>query len=160
MRKYRLLKLLVLSLLCHRDMHGYMIIKEVQRRTEGLWKPAPGTIYPLLAELELDGLVNKRKEVLGSRVRYSYSITLKGIKLLKVYAHRLRLVFEALASLMKHVEDELERKKVVVSNEDEWLLEKLYREREILGVIRRHVDDRIREIDEIIAKMGKRNEGS
>jgi DNA-binding PadR family transcriptional regulator len=38
-------------------MHGYEIIGELSDRTEGLWRPSPGSIYPTLQLLEDEGLV-------------------------------------------------------------------------------------------------------
>jgi DNA-binding PadR family transcriptional regulator len=47
----------VLALLAERPMHGYEMIKEVEERTGGIWKPSAGSIYPTLALLEDEGLV-------------------------------------------------------------------------------------------------------
>jgi Transcriptional regulator PadR-like family len=33
-------------------MHGYEIIHELEARTDGLWRPSPGSIYPTLQLLE------------------------------------------------------------------------------------------------------------
>lgn len=41
----------ILHLLTMESMHGYQIIKELERRTNGLYKPSAGTIYPALQEL-------------------------------------------------------------------------------------------------------------
>jgi len=38
-------------------MHGYEIIAELGERTDGLWRPSPGSIYPTLALLEDEGYV-------------------------------------------------------------------------------------------------------
>ncbi len=38
-------------------MHGYEIIREIEQRTEGVWKPSPGSVYPTLQMLEEEGLV-------------------------------------------------------------------------------------------------------
>ena len=37
--------------------NGYQLIQEIERRTEGLWKPSPGSVYPALQQLEDEGLV-------------------------------------------------------------------------------------------------------
>src|ERR687889_266882 len=47
----------VLALLDERPMHGYEMIKEIEERTGGIWKPSAGSIYPTLALLEDEGLV-------------------------------------------------------------------------------------------------------
>ena len=38
-------------------MHGYQLIQEIDERSDGLWHPSPGAIYPALALLEDEGLV-------------------------------------------------------------------------------------------------------
>ena len=42
----------VLELLDGKSMSGMEIMGELERRTNGLWKPSPGSIYPLLAWLK------------------------------------------------------------------------------------------------------------
>jgi DNA-binding PadR family transcriptional regulator len=48
----------VLALLAERPMHGYEIIGELAERTDGMWKPSPGSVYPTLQMLEEEGLVS------------------------------------------------------------------------------------------------------
>ncbi len=47
----------VLALLAEQPMHGYQIIQEIAERTDGVWRPSPGSVYPTLAQLEDEGLV-------------------------------------------------------------------------------------------------------
>ncbi|MGH9150306.1 MAG: PadR family transcriptional regulator [Acidimicrobiales bacterium] len=47
----------VLELLGERPMHGYEIIREVEERSGGRWRPSPGSIYPTLQLLEDEALV-------------------------------------------------------------------------------------------------------
>jgi DNA-binding PadR family transcriptional regulator len=47
----------VLVLLDEQPMHGYQIIQEIEERTSGFWKPSPGSVYPVLQQLEDEGLV-------------------------------------------------------------------------------------------------------
>src|SRR3954452_1369514 len=37
--------------------NGYQLIQEIERRTEGVWKPSPGSVYPALQQLEDEELV-------------------------------------------------------------------------------------------------------
>ena len=46
-----------LALLSERPMHGYEMIQELEERTDGVWRPSPGAVYPALALLEDQGLV-------------------------------------------------------------------------------------------------------
>ncbi|PRY15297.1 PadR family transcriptional regulator [Kineococcus rhizosphaerae] len=47
----------VLVLLGEGPSNGYRIIGEVTRRSEGEWKPSPGSVYPILQQLQDEGLV-------------------------------------------------------------------------------------------------------
>lgn len=47
----------VLALLAERPMHGYEIINELGDRTNGMWRPSAGSVYPTLQLLEDEGRV-------------------------------------------------------------------------------------------------------
>ncbi|HZD17503.1 MAG TPA: PadR family transcriptional regulator [Actinomycetota bacterium] len=64
----------LLALLDDRPMHGYDLIRELEERSGGTWRPSPGSVYPTLQMLEEEGLVTGREED-GKRV---YSITEAG----------------------------------------------------------------------------------
>lgn len=38
-------------------MHGYEMIQEIAERTEGVWKPSPGSVYPTLQLLVDEGVI-------------------------------------------------------------------------------------------------------
>ncbi len=46
-----------LLLLSERPMHGYEMIQELESRTDGMWRPSPGSVYPTMQLLEDEGLV-------------------------------------------------------------------------------------------------------
>jgi DNA-binding PadR family transcriptional regulator len=50
------LKLTLLKLISKGPIHGYALMKEIERITDEEWKPSPGSIYPALQELVHDGL--------------------------------------------------------------------------------------------------------
>lgn len=52
----------LLLLLSERPMYGYEIIRELEKRFSGYWKPKTGTIYPALEKLEMNGFVTSRIE--------------------------------------------------------------------------------------------------
>jgi DNA-binding PadR family transcriptional regulator len=54
--------------------NGYQLIQEIERRTDGLWKPSPGSVYPALQQLEDEGLV-RAVEFEGKR---AYELTEGG----------------------------------------------------------------------------------
>jgi hypothetical protein len=39
-----------LLLLAERPLNGYQLMQEIEKRSEGLWKPSPGSVYPALAQ--------------------------------------------------------------------------------------------------------------
>jgi DNA-binding PadR family transcriptional regulator len=61
----------ILALLNERPMHGYEIIGELSDRTEGLWRPSPGSIYPTLQLLEDEGLVVAQVDDSAGKRRYN-----------------------------------------------------------------------------------------
>lgn len=69
--KRGILKYVVLKLLAEQSRHGYDLIQIFRRRG---WGGGPGSIYPLLASLEADGLIAGRDE--GDR--RTYELTEKG----------------------------------------------------------------------------------
>jgi DNA-binding PadR family transcriptional regulator len=58
----------VLALLLERPMHGYEMIQELDSRTNGIWRPSPGSVYPTLQLLEDEGLIEAEAD--GGRKRY------------------------------------------------------------------------------------------
>ncbi|AOX44764.1 MULTISPECIES: PadR family transcriptional regulator [unclassified Microbacterium] len=64
----------VLSLLIEQPMHGYQIIREIEDRSGGSWKPSPGSVYPTLQLLTDEGLVQSEE----SNGRKTYSLTAEG----------------------------------------------------------------------------------
>jgi DNA-binding MarR family transcriptional regulator len=38
-------------------MNGYQVIQQIADRTNGAWKPSPGSVYPTIQQLEDEGLV-------------------------------------------------------------------------------------------------------
>lgn len=47
----------ILALLAEQPMHGYQIIGEIAERSQGAWRPSPGSVYPTLQQLEDEQLV-------------------------------------------------------------------------------------------------------
>src|SRR5262249_39103013 len=46
-----------LLLLAEEPRNGYQLMQEIERRSGGVWRPSPGSVYPALAQLEDEGLV-------------------------------------------------------------------------------------------------------
>jgi DNA-binding PadR family transcriptional regulator len=50
----------LLVLLEEEPRNGYGLMQEIERRSEGAWRPSPGSVYPALQQLEDEGLVRAR----------------------------------------------------------------------------------------------------
>src|ERR1700747_1014810 len=45
-----------------RAWNGYQIIQEIGERTQGVWRPSAGSVYPALQQLEDEGLITAAGE--------------------------------------------------------------------------------------------------
>jgi DNA-binding PadR family transcriptional regulator len=62
------LRLYLLALLNEGPRHGYEVIRALEERFNGLYSPSAGTVYPRLAKLEEEGLVQRTEE--GRKATY------------------------------------------------------------------------------------------
>lgn len=72
------LGLLLLALLGVGPGHGYGLIAELRRRSNGLRNLPEGSVYPALHSLEEARLVRSRPADNGGRRRRTYQITARG----------------------------------------------------------------------------------
>lgn len=72
------IKYALLELLAEQPRHGYDLIKELEQRYAGFYRPSPGSVYPTLQLLEDEGHLTS-EQVEGKRV---YTITDSGRALL------------------------------------------------------------------------------
>jgi DNA-binding PadR family transcriptional regulator len=47
----------ILDVLSHEPLNGYQIIQKITEKSGGSWRPSPGSVYPTIAQLEDEGLV-------------------------------------------------------------------------------------------------------
>jgi DNA-binding PadR family transcriptional regulator len=47
----------ILDVLATGPMNGYQVIQQIAERSNGIWKPSPGSVYPTIQQLEDEGLV-------------------------------------------------------------------------------------------------------
>ena len=72
------ISMLLLQLLSEKDMYGYEMIEELEKRPEYVFSLKAGTMYPLLHAMESKKhLVSYEKEAQG-KVRRYYTITKQG----------------------------------------------------------------------------------
>jgi DNA-binding PadR family transcriptional regulator len=85
---------LVLHLLEERPMHGYEIIKAIEERYHGFYKPSAGAIYPALRALLRKGYLS----VSGEERRKTYRITREGKAYLRSRRKEIEQRFHAFES--------------------------------------------------------------
>jgi DNA-binding PadR family transcriptional regulator len=69
---------MLLAILEAGPLHGYAIVEEMCRRSDGEFELAEGTIYPALHRLEAAGLLSSRWEVVSGRRRRVYALSTSG----------------------------------------------------------------------------------
>ena len=62
-RRHGGMRYYVLWLLTNGPMKGSEIMDQIQKETMGWWRPSPGTIYPLLSNLEKEGLITRHPDL-------------------------------------------------------------------------------------------------
>ncbi|OYT54843.1 MAG: PadR family transcriptional regulator [Candidatus Altiarchaeales archaeon ex4484_2] len=68
--------LYVLHSLDKKPKSGYDIIKEIKEKTDGLWVPSKGAVYPTLDQLEREGLIKVKK--IDKRSKKVLELTVQG----------------------------------------------------------------------------------
>jgi PadR family transcriptional regulator, regulatory protein PadR len=69
---------MLLAILEAGPLHGYAIVEELCRRSDGEFDLAEGTVYPALHRLEAAGLLASSWEVVSGRRRRVYSLSHSG----------------------------------------------------------------------------------
>ena len=84
------IRLAVLSLISEGPKHGYQLMKELQDRSNGVYRASAGSVYPTLQQLEDEGLI-EAEVVNGRRV---YRITAAGKAELEKEAATVREIWQ------------------------------------------------------------------
>ncbi len=64
----------ILLLLAEQPCNGYQLMQEIERRSDGTWRPSSGSIYPALQQLEDERLVVVESTASGK----VYKLTTRG----------------------------------------------------------------------------------
>ncbi|MEU5782335.1 PadR family transcriptional regulator [Micromonospora lupini] len=87
---------LILTALVEAPRHGYAILDEVRRISDGRVDLRAGTLYAALDRLRAEGLIDvEREEQVQSRLRRYYRLTAAGVQRLAEESARLRSNAEA-----------------------------------------------------------------
>jgi DNA-binding PadR family transcriptional regulator len=79
----------ILLSLAGEDLHGYGIMQEVSRQSEGGYKLGPGTLYDNLQKLIDRGLVREVGQRAGDERRRYYRLSTLGLAVLSAETDRL-----------------------------------------------------------------------
>ena len=74
-------------------MNGYQVIQQIAERTDGVWKPSPGSVYPTIAQLEDEGLVED-----APAGRKAIQLTEQGRTYVGEHAEEMAAVWEPFAT--------------------------------------------------------------
>jgi DNA-binding PadR family transcriptional regulator len=86
-----------LALLAEEPMNGYQIIQAIGERSDGVWRPSPGSVYPALQQLEDEGLI--RAEA-GEGGRRAYLLTDEGRSYVEAHPDEVRAPWDVVAGAM------------------------------------------------------------
>ncbi|MCL2134682.1 MAG: helix-turn-helix transcriptional regulator [Candidatus Bathyarchaeota archaeon] len=95
------IRIAILILLNKKPHHGYEIMKTLNEKTNGIWKPTSGGIYPILQNLENSKYIKGTWDLDTKRKRKTYSITTEGKKILEHILTKENRLFNTITELLK-----------------------------------------------------------
>jgi DNA-binding PadR family transcriptional regulator len=95
-----------LALLAEEPMNGYQIIQAIGERSDGVWQPSPGSVYPALQQLEDEGLI--RSDV-GEGGRRAFQLTDEGRAYVEAHPDEVREPWDAVAGSVGDTAIEMRR---------------------------------------------------
>lgn len=135
------LKYVILELLRDQPRHGYDIIRALEERMRGRYRPSPGSVYPTLQMLEDLGYVTSSQQE-GKKV---YTITEEGRR----YLNEQQSTVDDIRSRIASGWDAAQRPEVSdLMHEAQQLARALFR----LGTRNLHDPERLKQLREIVAR--------
>jgi len=99
-----MLPLYLISLLHEKSYHGTDIMHAIAVMSNGMWKPSPGSVYPILKKLEEQGLINGEWKSGRAAATRIYRVTEKGRAMLpKIRKRLLAELREARCVIEQHI---------------------------------------------------------
>ncbi len=103
-----LLHFYALLSIARKPMRGYDLIKEIEFKTEGAWRPGPGAVYPVLQKLVKQGYISVKRKSGDGPTQVLYEVTPAGEqnianakKMMKSSTERLALMRSLFIDLME-----------------------------------------------------------
>ena len=88
--------------------NGYQIIQEIGARTQGVWRPSAGSVYPALQQLEDEALIRDQgSEAAGEDRRRMYTLTEEGQAYVTEHADELKASWDAVTGSVNDAEVQL-----------------------------------------------------
>ena len=88
--------------------NGYQIIQEIGARTQGVWRPSAGSVYPALQQLEDEALIRDQgSEAAGEDRRRMYTLTEEGQAYVTEHADELKASWDAVTGSVNDTEVQL-----------------------------------------------------
>jgi len=82
-------------------MYGYEITQTVEKLTQGKIRLSYGALYPILHQLEKDGILTTQTEMVNNRARVYYQITPEGKSFVQVKIEELEEFLNTVQNLLK-----------------------------------------------------------
>jgi DNA-binding PadR family transcriptional regulator len=70
----------ILCRLSSKPSHGYELLQDIEEKTDGAWRPGPGSIYPLLKKLEQAGFIEAQSPKGTDSSQKIYHISSRGME--------------------------------------------------------------------------------
>ena len=94
---------MILQLLSEQDMYGYMIIGQIEARSDAVFRMSEGSLYPILHAMEKDGLLEAYRQVSESgKERKYYRITAQGRMQLRLKLDEWKLFSSSVSKVLGH----------------------------------------------------------
>lgn len=151
------LSFLLLMLISYTPKHGYVLVQEIEKHTEGRWKPSHSAVYKLLNDLEEGGYISSWEDMNGERSKRVYQISEKGIAFLAETERDFESFINAFISTLLVAKDitNPDDISVLFTNKGKAIIRELEPadRRRILTKIKIFLDDEIVSVNEQLASL-------
>lgn len=99
-------ELLLLTLLSEKDMYGYQLSQELDKRSKGLFQLQEGSMYPTLYRMIDKKIISDRKELVGKRrIRVYYHIEPLGKQYLEEILKEYTELIQGITNVLNYREE-------------------------------------------------------
>lgn len=97
----------ILHLLNERDMYGYEVLRELERRSQGKFVLKYSSLYPVLYRLIDKGIIGDTQKLVGKRrTRVYYHLTEKGKEYFEELKSEYNFITEGFNNLLNYQEND------------------------------------------------------